>query len=176
MRIVSTGVLLALLIALCGQVFAADPPSVPQKALDAMAYQVGEWTSIEFIDGREQPDSGHEVSQWEPGNHCLGIRVSFVEDGVRVYGSGLVGWEPTSGQLVEHWYASDGSYVTFRYSIDKQPDIWPGTFVWTYADGRKIEGESVVRIKSDHEWEGNMSFESEGQTHTWRSINRRVKK
>jgi hypothetical protein len=166
----------AILIALPTQAHAADSTSVPQKALDEMAYRVGQWTSVGFTDGEEQSGPGHEVTKWEPGKYCIRIRAHFFENDIKIHASAVVGWDAESKQLAEHWYTSDGSYMTFRYSLDKKKDSWVGTFAWTSAEGKTVEGPSVVEKKTQDEWVWNASYEIEGEKHSWRSINRRVKK
>lgn len=175
LTLVSFGVL-SVVLAVTARGHAAVPSSVPQKALDELAYRVGEWTSTGFSDGVEQPKPGHEVTKWEPGKYCIQIRGSFVENGVEIHASGLVGWDAEKKQLIEHWYASDGSYATFRYALDKKKDSWVGTFAWIYSDGTKLEGPSVVEKKSPDEWEWNAFYERDGEKHTWRTINRKAKK
>ena len=69
----------------------------------------------------------------------------------------------------------ESSYATFRYSLDKKKDSWVGTAKWVFSDGKVREGQSVVEKMSQDKWEWRASFTSNGETHTYRAINRRVK-
>ena len=156
-------------------VLAGEPSGVPKDAMGEMKYRVGKWESIGFTDGVEQSKPGSEVTKWVPGKYCIQSTTGFVENGIDITATGITGWDGDKKQLVEHWYSSDGGYASFRYFLGQKKDSWVGTFVWVYADGRKIEGESVVEKKSKDEWEWNASYMDDGKKHTWRTINKRVK-
>jgi hypothetical protein len=155
---------------------AAEVTGIPKEALAEMQYRVGKWTSTGFVNGVEQPQLGVETTRWCPGRHCIRISGSFEERGVGIQISGLVGWDAEKKQLVEHWYASDGSYATFSYFLDKKKDAWVGTFKWVYADGKVHAGESIVEKKNNDLWEWNASCLDDGKKRTWKTINQRVKK
>lgn len=154
---------------------AAEHGPVPAKALKELKYRVGEWKSTGFANGVQQPNPGSETTRWCPGKRCIRITSSFEENGVRIQGCGIVGWNAEKQQLVEHWYTSDGGYATFCYSLDKEPDAWVGTFKWVYADGKIHAGDSVVEKKGDDLWEWKASCVDDGKKLTWRTINKRVK-
>ena len=118
-----------------------------------MRYRVGQWKSTGWIDGVEQPNPGHEVTVWDAQKCCIKSTNSFDENGVTIHGTGLIGWDAETKQLVEHWYGSDGSVATFWYFLEKQKDAWVGTCKMVYADGRVLEGESIVEKKGADEWE-----------------------
>ena len=162
------------LVALSAAV-AVEPEDIPELARNAMQYRTGQWESIGYIDGVEQAKPGKETTKWTPGQYAISVVGYFYEEGKEVHATGLIGWDPEVKQLVEHWYASDGSKSTFSYTLDADKKAGIGTFQWVYADGRKYEGKSVVQIITDDEWEWNASYVENGKEHTWRSINRRVK-
>jgi hypothetical protein len=154
---------------------ATESLGIPQLARDAMAYRVGNWESVGFVDGVEQTDVGHEATKWGPGKYCITITNTFVFNGVDIHATGIVGWDPQRKQLVEHWYSSDGTYATFCYSLDKKKNAWVGTFKRAFADGTIHEGESIVETKGKDEWEWHSSYAVDGKAHTIRTKNRRVK-
>jgi hypothetical protein len=162
-------------VLLAGLTCSAESPGIPQLARQAMAYRVGNWESVAFVDGVEQSDVGRETTKWGPEKYCITITDTFVFNGVDIHATGLVGWDPQRKQLVEHWYSSDGAYATFCYSLDKKKDAWVGTFKRAFADGTIHEGESVVEIKGEDEWEWHSSYPVDGKTHTISTKNRRVK-
>ena len=154
---------------------AAKPADIPEEAYQAMQYRVGKWESVGFVDGVKQSKPGKETTEWVSGQYAIRIVGTFEDEGKDIHASGLIGWDPEAKQLIEHWYASDGSYATFRYTIDLQKQNGTGTCRWVYSDGRKYEGESVVQVKSPDEWEWNANVMLDGKKRTWRTINRRVK-
>jgi hypothetical protein len=155
----------------------AKVTGIPAEALAAMKYRVGRWKSTGWIDDVEQPQAGDEVTVWDEQKCCIKVTNSFVENGVTIHSTGLIGWDPATKQLVEHWYASDGSVATFWYFLDKQKDAWVGTCKWIYADGRVLEGDSVVVKKGADEWEwkATCSVAGSDKKTVWKSANRRVK-
>jgi hypothetical protein len=154
---------------------AAEPTNIPDLALKAMLYRVGTWESTGYTDGVEQAKPGKETTRWTPGEYAIVCVGHFDDEGKEVHATGLIGWDPERQQLVEHWYASDGSKAAFYYSLDGEKRAGIGTFKWIYADGRVVEGKSVVQIKTDDEWEWNASYTQDGKERTWRTVNRRVK-
>ena len=154
---------------------AAEPTNIPELALQAMQYRVGQWESTGFIDGVKQDELGRETTEWTPGRYAICCVGHFYEDGKEVHSTGLIGWDPERQQLVEEWYASDGSKAAFFYSLDAEKQSGIGTFKWVYGDGRKLEGKSVIQVNSKEEWEWNASYEADGKKQSWRTINRRVK-
>lgn len=154
---------------------AAETPDIPKKALEEMGYRVGKWQADLYVDGVKQAQALPETTMWTPEKYCIIMHTTIHEKGVVFPATGITGWNAETKQLVEHWYGADGSYATFRYSLDKKKDSWVGTAKWVYSDGTVAEGQSVVDKKSHDEWEWNASFTSDGKTHTYRAINRRVK-
>lgn len=154
---------------------ATEPKDIPKEAMDAMKYRVGAWQAVVFLDGVKQPKPASEITKWAPGDYCIQHTVSLVSEGADINASGTTGWNANTKQLVEHWYASDGSYATFRYFLGKKKDAWVGTCSWVYSDGRKRDGDSVIVKNSQNEWEWTATYSEQGKTHTTRTINRRVK-
>ncbi len=153
---------------------AAEKPGIPQKALDELGYRVGKWQSEFFVDGVKQGEGLPETTTWTPDKYCIIMHTVVHEKDVTFPATGITGWNAETKQIVEHWYGADGSYATFRYSLDLKKDSWVGTAKWVSPDGRIEEGKSVVEKKSHDEWEWNGSFARNGTPHTYRTINRRV--
>jgi hypothetical protein len=65
--------------------------------------------------------------------------------------------------------------ASFSYKLDAAKQAGTGTFKWIYSDGTTYEGESVVQVIGDDEWEWNASYVEDGKKHTWRTISRRVR-
>jgi hypothetical protein len=172
---VMSSVGLCIVFAVSSRSLAAEPTNIPELALRAMQYRVGQWESTGFIDGVQQDKLGGETTEWTPGRYAIRSVGHHEEDGREVHGTGVIGWDAERQQLVEEWYTSDGSKATFCYTLDEQKQAGIGTFKWVYGDGRKYEGESVIQVKSNDEWEWKASFIEDGKTHSWRTINRRVK-
>lgn len=154
---------------------AEEKPGIPKQALDEMGYRVGEWRSEFFLDGVKQGGVLPETTSWTPEKYCIIMHTVVRDDNVTFPATGITGWNAETKGLVEHWYGADGTYATFRYSLDVKKDAWVGTAKWVFPDGRIEEGKSVVDKKSPDEWEWNASFTRNGTKHTYRSINRRVK-
>jgi hypothetical protein len=153
----------------------AEKIVVPPEAVAEMQYRVGQWTSVGFIDDDKQEGPAFEIARWVPGEYCVQIESSWVNDGVKVQATAVVGWDAEAKQLVEHWYISDGAYATFRYVADEEKKGWVGTFKWIFGDGKSCEGESVVVKKSQDEWEWTARFEEDGKQRKWGTVNHRVK-
>ena len=167
------GVVVSVLITTC--TLAAEQSGIPKKALEEMGYRVGQWQSDLYVDGVKQAEALPETTKWTPEKYSIIMQTTVHDNGVTFPTTGITGWNAEKKQLIEHWYGADGSYATFRYSLDKKKDSWVGTAKWVFSDGKVGEGQSVVEKKSQDEWEWRASFTSDGETHTYRSINRRVK-
>jgi hypothetical protein len=154
---------------------AAESGGVPKEAMAEMQYRVGKWQSTAWIDGIQQAQPSSEITKWVEGKYCIQIASSYVDKGKDIDQTALVGWDADKKQLVEHWYDSNGGYASYRYFLGKKKDSWVGSFTEIYADGKKLEGESIVDKKGPDEWEWNASYMDAGKKHTWRTINRRVK-
>jgi hypothetical protein len=154
---------------------AAENPGVPEKALQEMAYRVGNWESDLYVNGVKEAEGLPETTKWTPDKYAIIMQTTIHDNDARFPATGITGWNAERKQLVEHWYGADGSYATFRYSLDKKEDCWVGTAKWVFSDGRVGEGESVVEKKSANEWEWRATFKSNGRTNEYRSVNRRVK-
>ena len=83
----------------------------------------------------------------------MGIRKMLPHDvgqGVRrrrgIEFAGISGWDPKGKQLVEHWHATDGLYVTIRYPLSEMKEqLWSGTLTVTFGDVRRISAHSRWR-------------------------------
>ncbi len=156
-------------------VVAAEPADIPELALKAMEFRVGSWESTGFIDGVKQTKLGKETTKWTPGRYAICCVGQFDEEGKEVHATGVIGWDAERKQLVEEWYSSDGGKATFCYTLDAEKQAGIGTFKWVYADGRIYKGESFILVKTNDEWVWEASYKVDGKTHTWRTVNRRVK-
>ncbi len=154
---------------------AAETAGIPEKAIAAMEYRVGEWKGNGFTDGVKNPEPSTEVTTWEPGKYSIRIRSKFSLDGKDMHTSALVGWDAKKRQLVEHWFWSDGSYASFRYDLGDEENVLVGSFTVIRSDGEKSEGPSRIVVKDNDEWTWSASGPMDGQERTFKSVNRRVK-
>lgn len=156
---------------------AAEPNPIPQEALQEMEYRVGEWESQTFIDGVEQPGTGHELAKWAGGGkYCVNVTATDIEHGEARGAAAVVGWDPDKKQLVERWHVSDGLFLSYQYRIDKEMNCWIGTFSYADTKGQKYEGQSLVTKKGQDEWVWEASWSEDGKQRTRGTVNRRVKK
>lgn len=153
-----------------------DTKKIPKDVVDEMEYRVGEWEIKTFIDGVEQPGTGHEVTKWAPGGkYCIIVTQTGLENGVAREGICIAGWDPATNKLVERWHVSDGLHLSYYYTIDKAKNAWVGTVTYADAQGKKFEGKSVVQKKSHDEWTWEGSWMEDGKKRTRSATNRRVK-
>jgi hypothetical protein len=126
-------------------IIAADKTEVPRDAIAEMAFLVGDWEVQGTFNGELLPNGTYSAT-WAPGNYSLLLRSSWGTDAV-----GIGGWSPSRKQYVEYWYISDGSTRTFRYSLDKDKNVWAGT--WTEVDSQGREGAGGISLhKKDREF------------------------
>jgi len=117
---------------------------VPDKALNEMAFLVGEWAVKGTLNGQEM--TGTYSAKWAPGKHCLILASTW-----SAQASGVGGWSPDRKQYVEYWYVSDGSTRMFRYTLDKERGVWSGRWVEVGSDGKKGSGKITLQ-KKDNEY------------------------
>jgi len=115
---------------------------VPQKILDDMQYLVGNWETEGTFEGK--PSKGTFSAHWVPGKHCLTLAgrnpdLSF---------SGISGWDPATGNIVETWHRSDGVLVEIRYA-EITPSTWKGTVKLTNAAGKVLTGKCQLDKTAD---------------------------
>ena len=64
--------------------------------------------------------------------------------------AGISGWDPKGKQLVEHWHATDGLYVTIRYPLSEMKEqLWSGTLTVTFGDGTQNDGTCTLEKTKD---------------------------
>ncbi len=176
MKLVSVSLSVLFGLSVASALVAAEPIGIPKEALEEMEYRVGTWESTLLIDGAEQPEKSREVTEWAPGGKfALIITDVSVENGIKRYGSCIVGWNPEMKQLVEHWHVSDGICVSYRYHLDKDKNSWVGTLRYADMEGKTFEGKSVVEKKSNDEWVWKATWVEDGKERTRSCVNRRVK-
>jgi len=175
MKLVGVSLSILLVLSIAFALAAAESSGIPKEAIAEMQYRVGKWQATAWIDGVQQAKPSSETTKWVEGKYCIQITSSYVDKGKDIDETALVGWDADKKQLVENWYDSNGGYASYRYFLGKKKDSWVGSFTAIYADGKKLEGESIVEKKGPDEWEWNATYMDAGKTHTWRTINRRVK-
>ena len=129
----------------------ADQPAaqVPKKALQEMAFLIGQWES-EGTMGDKKIKGTYEA-QWAPGRHCLVLKASWDLGDSELEASGVSGWDPEKKQLVETWFGSGpkGGTLTIWYSIDKEPSAWIGTTLEKFHDGPAVSGTTRLEKMKD---------------------------
>lgn len=117
--------------------------------------------------------SGAYSAAWAPGRHCLRLTAQWA-GAASAQSSGIGGWSPDEKQYVEHWYASDGTSHTFRYSLGKEKDPWVGTFEQVDKDGKK--GSGTIRLeKKAGEYGVSLNGTSDGKKIVVESVAKKVK-
>ena len=118
---------------------------IPQKALDALQFFVGDWEGETDQNG-EKIGMGRDKRRWTPGKHCIQMTSSGVESGNARVGYGVCGWDAHDDQLVEQWFVSDGLSVIVRYPLAKMTDdVFSGSFTVTFPDGTVCDGTCELK-------------------------------
>lgn len=111
---------------------------VPADVLAQMAFLVGDWeTEGKLLD---QPFKGKASLSWAPGRQCL---ISHGESNLMTL-SGIVGWDPTTKEIVETYYRTDGIRIEQRIGRFSTSE-WEGTVVLQDASGAVRKG--TIRVE-----------------------------
>ena len=100
-------------------------PKVPEDFQAAMQYLVGEWIVEGNINGE-----GFTLTMtysWAPGKHCLILTATNDnENALRNSGTGIIGRDPSTNELVETAYLHSGVRLEHRFSRISGA-AWEGT-------------------------------------------------
>ena len=121
---------------------------LPKKALEEMAFLVGDWEESGTFNGEEF--KGTYSARWAPGKHCL-ILKGYSEGSVAAHASGIGGWSPDRKQYVEHWYVSSGEVRTFRNALGDKEGTWTGKWIVCTKEGKTGSGKMALQ-KMDNEF------------------------
>ena len=151
-----------------------EQTGVPEEVLKELSFMVGKWETKMFENGVEVGTATHE-RKWAPGGHCLIMTWLGEKDGVKIHGTAVSGWNAKTKQVVEHWYCSDGIYVSIHYPFAKMTeDAWVGSASVVEADG-KVYREKCRLYKGKDQWVFTSVREVAGQKVTLRNVTRKVK-
>ena len=146
---------------------------VPEKALEALEYFVGSWTSETYVNN-EKIGGGVDSRRWAPGKQCILMTGSGEEDGQAIADSGISGWDAHGNQLVERWYTTAGLTATVRYPLEKMSqDTLPGNFTVTNPDGTTFEGTCVLK-KTEAGFTWTARWQENGEDMVRKGVARRV--
>ncbi len=157
---------------------AAEPPTIPARAIEAMNVFVGAWEGEDIADGKKL-GTNRARWRWVPGKYCLRIQWSGThagsQGGAILQFSGISGWDAKAGAVVEHWYGSQGQLLTNCYPVAKMKEnVWEGTFAFTAPDGNRSEGECQFAVMPDENvWTGRAT--QDGKEVVFKSVSHRVK-
>lgn len=128
---------------------AQERPGIPQQALDALQFFVGSWESEDSENGQAL-GKGSDVREWASGKCCVTMSGEGSEAGRTIEYAGISGWDPKGEQLVEHWHATDGLYVTIRYPLSEmKAQLWSGTLTVILGDGTQSDGTCTLEKTKD---------------------------
>ena len=114
----------ALLLA-ASMVVGQAEPKMPEDVQAAMQYLVGEWTVEGNINGESFTLSMSYC--WAPGKHCLILTATNdSENALRNSGTGIIGRDPSTNELVETTYLHSGVRLEHRFSHISVA-VWEGT-------------------------------------------------
>lgn len=119
--------------ALSATALLAQESGVPTPIREAMSGLVGTWQVAGEVDGTSW--SGKYTCQWNAGKNCLILNMEYLG----LHSTGISGWNPSTRELVETWYRSDGVSVEHRFS-QFEGGRWTGTVALVDADGNRSEG------------------------------------
>jgi hypothetical protein len=146
-------VLLAVALATTGLTatrLSAQESAVPKPIRQAMSGLVGTWQVTGEADGT--PWSGKYTCQWNAGKNCLVLDMEYLG----LHSTGISGWNPSTRELTETWYRSDGVSVEHRFS-QFEGGRWTGTVALIDAEGHRSEG--VVELT----WIDESTFKFQGK-------------
>jgi hypothetical protein len=75
--------------------------AAPANALKELDYLAGEWDYDGYEMTTKEPMGGRCVYRWVPGKHCLAWEQTWIDTTGLSHGSGLIGWDPTTGGLID---------------------------------------------------------------------------
>lgn len=115
---------------------------VPEKVLAEMKFLVGTWET----EGKllNQAFKGSATIRWAPGKHCL---ISNVKSDLMT-ATAIVGWDPTTKEIVETWYRADGFRIEQRIGRFSESG-WEGTTVLQDSSGNVRNGKIRVEKAAD---------------------------
>ena len=72
------------------------------------------------------------------------------ENGRTIHYAGVSGWDAKGKQLLEHWHASDGLFLTIRYPLSEMKgDVWSGTLTLNVDNGTQQDGTCTLEKTKD---------------------------
>lgn len=137
MDMLSTVLLAASMVA--GQ---ADNPNVPEDAIKAIGYYVGDWRSEWTEDGEKCVDEFRV--KWVRGRYCTILTGTAKKPESVSQSTLLSGWDALNKEIVDFSYASDGSHSIERWKI-LSPTVEEAQSTGVNAQGQPTE--SVFRIE-----------------------------
>ena len=153
---------------------AEETSSIPDTVLNELEFMVGRWET-EMMENGEKVGSATHERKWSVDKHCLVFTWSMELHGEKVEATGISGWNPKGKAVVEHWYGSDGAYLSIRWPIGKMKmDAWEGIHRFVKPDGK--ESKSPCRLeKGDAQWIFTTEWEdAEGNKVSGKNITRKV--
>ena len=117
---------------------AQSTPQVPKKILDEMQFLVGEWETEGTYQGADF--RGTYAATSAPGKHCLIMN----SKSSAMTATGVNGWDPTTKDIVETWYRTDGFRIEQRFSHMTE-SVWEGTVVLQDTSGETQRG--TIRLE-----------------------------
>ena len=170
----TTLVAFAAIAALSAGAPAGEPAKVPQKALEALSFFIGDWESETSENG---VTIGNDVDRrrWSPGKHFVVMESSGTENEVEAHFAGISGWEAKTEQLVEHWHGTNGLYAEVQYPLrGMKGDLWEGTHTVVFGDGKEISGNcQLKKTKEGFVW--TAQWKQDGKDFERKSVARRIK-
>jgi hypothetical protein len=143
-------------------------PTMPEDFQAAMQYLVGKWA----VEGNIN-DEAFTLTMtycWAPGKHCLILNAtSDGERALRNSGTGIIGRDPSTNELVETAYLHNGVRLEHRFSHISGA-VWEGTGSAQNPSGSTTN--STLRLEKTSD-EYSLASKAEGWTLFMRS--RRVK-
>jgi len=131
-------------------VAAAETP-LPREVAAHLAKRVGDWT----ITGKlfNTPVVGASSVRWAPGNHCLiqTRKVRAKSDPRKASQEiSLIGWDPSTGEVIEQVFAATGDLVTFHSKL-RSPGMLEGELTHVRKQNR-VKANFRLTERSPGHW------------------------
>ena len=127
---------------------------VPREVLKELEYLAGVWNYEGHNLQTKEPMTGMCVYRWAPGEHCLLWEQTWIDKIGLSHGAGIIGWDSSTGRLVEQDMYEGGTFGRHSYRI--RPKAWEADSLYTLPNGEATFGKTTMSKRGATEMEYRM--------------------